>query len=173
MCDVGRWTTGDLWVAGDTNLISSNIKNGVELFGLTGIFTGWVDASISLTNFVSFTANKDAWNSVKWWVSGTLPQNTWNSLCSSYTNLVSYVWYVAYAYSGAWVTMSVFAKTAGGQVTLTSGGDSGATYDQHTAYDKRALTSINWLRNIEIDLNPSSTTKSGGWVNNYSFTFQR
>lgn len=45
LCEAGKWTTGDLLIVGDENLITSNIKNGVEIFGLTGTFTGWVDES--------------------------------------------------------------------------------------------------------------------------------
>ena len=43
VCDAGRWTTGDLWVWGNGNLVPWNIKNGVEIFGVWGNFTGWVD----------------------------------------------------------------------------------------------------------------------------------
>lgn len=43
ICNAGRWTTGDLWVLGNSNLVVSNVKNGVAIFGIVGNFTGWVD----------------------------------------------------------------------------------------------------------------------------------
>ena len=43
VCDAGRWTTGEQWVWGNGNLVPWNIKNGVEIFGVWGNFTGWVD----------------------------------------------------------------------------------------------------------------------------------
>ena len=45
VCDAGRWTTGEQWVWGDGNLVPWNIKNGVEIFGVWGNFTGWVDGN--------------------------------------------------------------------------------------------------------------------------------
>lgn len=36
----GRWVTGDVWCAGDADLIPGNIKSGVNIFGVTGTFTG-------------------------------------------------------------------------------------------------------------------------------------
>ena len=36
--DTGVYTTGEIKVAGDVNLISANIKNGVSIFGITGTF---------------------------------------------------------------------------------------------------------------------------------------
>ena len=43
VCSAGRWTTGDLWVWGNSNLVPWNIKNGVNIFGVWGNYTGWVD----------------------------------------------------------------------------------------------------------------------------------
>ena len=175
LCDADKWTTGDLWVAGDTNLISSNIKNGVELFGLTGTYTGWVDASISLTNFVSFTANRDQHNSVKWWVSGTLPQATYNSLKTSYSKIVSTLWYVSYGVSGEYCNVTVYLMASNGTKSYSYDGYVVNIYGwwEKSKSVTTQLSELTWLKSVEIDVNPSSTNKSFGWVNNYSFTFQR
>ena len=39
-CAAGRYTTGAIWVAGDGNLVSGNIRKGVSIFGVGGSFEG-------------------------------------------------------------------------------------------------------------------------------------
>ena len=39
----GHYTTGDIWCAGDANLVPWNIRKGYNIFGVTGTFSGWVD----------------------------------------------------------------------------------------------------------------------------------
>ncbi|MCM1221256.1 MAG: hypothetical protein NC548_42935 [Lachnospiraceae bacterium] len=39
-CNSGRWVTGELWCAGNSNLVAGNIKSGVSIFGVTGTFSG-------------------------------------------------------------------------------------------------------------------------------------
>ena len=36
----GRYTTGAITVAGDSNLVAGNIRNGVNIFGVTGTYKG-------------------------------------------------------------------------------------------------------------------------------------
>ena len=45
VCSANRWTTGNLIVAGNGNLVAGNIRNGITIFGIRGTFTGWVDYS--------------------------------------------------------------------------------------------------------------------------------
>ena len=39
-CSSGRWVIGDIWCSAAPNLVPSNIKEGVTIFGVTGTFTG-------------------------------------------------------------------------------------------------------------------------------------
>ena len=52
VCSAGRWTTGEQWVWGDGNLVPWNIKNGVNIFGVWGNFTGWVDPTLQLNGLI-------------------------------------------------------------------------------------------------------------------------
>ena len=45
LCSASRWTTGDIWVKGDGNLVAGNIKKGVTIFGVTGTNEGVFDSS--------------------------------------------------------------------------------------------------------------------------------
>ena len=42
-CPANRWTTGSIIILGSGNLVASNIRNGVNIFGVTGNFSGWID----------------------------------------------------------------------------------------------------------------------------------
>ena len=39
-CASGRYTTGNIYVAGDSDLVASNIRSGVNIFGVTGTYAG-------------------------------------------------------------------------------------------------------------------------------------
>lgn len=56
-CAASKWTTGDLVVVGDSNLVAGNIKNGVNIFGVTGTYTGWVDNNYVPSEYIVNTAN--------------------------------------------------------------------------------------------------------------------
>ena len=49
----GRYTTGNVYVAGDSDLVASNIKSGVNIFGVTGTFEGESVETYTITNNVS------------------------------------------------------------------------------------------------------------------------
>ena len=51
----GRYTTGDVDVAGDANLVPENIAEGVSIFGVTGAHSGGAQYGNSTVNLV-FTA---------------------------------------------------------------------------------------------------------------------
>lgn len=51
ICDAAKWTIGDLLIVGDNNLISDNIRNGVDIFGTIGSFKGWVDDTYEAVNW--------------------------------------------------------------------------------------------------------------------------
>lgn len=39
-CSSGRYTTGSIYVAGDSNLTADNIRSGVSIFGVSGTYSG-------------------------------------------------------------------------------------------------------------------------------------
>lgn len=52
----GRYTTGTVYVAGSSNLVASNIKKGVNIFGVTGNYDPSLPGSvITVTNETSYT----------------------------------------------------------------------------------------------------------------------
>ena len=50
-CAASRWTTGSIVILGSSALIAGNIKSGVKIFGVTGTWTGPVDANVALSNY--------------------------------------------------------------------------------------------------------------------------
>ena len=59
----GRYTTGAVYVAGDSDLVASNIKSGVNIFGVTGTYTGtfpYKIATYSNGDFDIYTDRYDA-----------------------------------------------------------------------------------------------------------------
>lgn len=46
----GKYTTGAVQVAGDSNLVASNIKEGVSIFGITGTLSSTQKVTVEITN---------------------------------------------------------------------------------------------------------------------------
>lgn len=53
----GRYTTGTVYVAGDSDLIAPNIKSGVNIFGVTGTYEGKSVIEVSASDVTSVTRN--------------------------------------------------------------------------------------------------------------------
>lgn len=53
----GRYTTGNIYVAGDSDLIAKNIKSGVNIFGVTGSYEGFEKQDVNLSSY------EQGWNS--------------------------------------------------------------------------------------------------------------
>ena len=49
-CAAGRYTTGAIWVAGDGNLVSGNIRKGVSIFGVGGSLIGYPSGPTDIYN---------------------------------------------------------------------------------------------------------------------------
>lgn len=56
VCTSNSWTTGDIVIVGDANLIAGNIKNGAEIYGVKGTAVGWVDTTMPVSTVASQTA---------------------------------------------------------------------------------------------------------------------
>ena len=50
-CAASRWTTGSIVILGSSNLKAANIKKGVKIFGVTGTWTGPVDANPAFSSY--------------------------------------------------------------------------------------------------------------------------
>lgn len=51
-CVANKWVTGDIWIVGDNKFISDNIKNGINIFGKVGTWTGYVDNPLQLNGLI-------------------------------------------------------------------------------------------------------------------------
>lgn len=67
VCSASKWTTGDLWVVGDSKLVAGNIKNGITIFNTMGTFKGWVDSSFLICQSNSGKYNYSVSTIYNWW----------------------------------------------------------------------------------------------------------
>lgn len=80
----GRYTTGTVYVSGDSNLVSSNIKSGVSIFGVSGSYSGGsggigacYSATPSSTTNLQFTDIGSIDNIVGFYIySGSVPMDS-------------------------------------------------------------------------------------------------
>lgn len=61
----GKYTTGNVYVAGDSNLVADNIKNGVSIFGVTGTYAGKAKVYVAhnITPVKLTPSSSDTWTS--------------------------------------------------------------------------------------------------------------
>lgn len=120
-CAASKWTTGNIWVVGNANLVAGNIKNGVNIFGKVGTYTGWVDNELNLGGITttaweyndpgSSDSDPSYWNHL--YKSGTFTSKGWTYLKINNTRWDQYWWtgegdphWADYARTG-----SVYVKT--------------------------------------------------------------
>ena len=72
LCGSNKWTTGDIWVQGDTDLVAGNIKNGVNLFGVNGTYKGCVTTDANIGAYQILTGYS-AYGSAGTKIEGTMP----------------------------------------------------------------------------------------------------
>ena len=56
----GKYTTGDVYVAGDSDLIPNNIKSGVSIFGVAGTMTAGEDVTAETETYTSLLDDLEA-----------------------------------------------------------------------------------------------------------------
>ena len=70
-------------ILGSSNLIASNIKNGVTIFGVKGTFAGWVDSTSPIYSSINeyphmAYVNGNWFNSYSCWVDCSINPNGWS-----------------------------------------------------------------------------------------------
>lgn len=141
LCDSGKWTIGDIVIVGDGNLVSSNIKNGVNIFGITGTFVGWIDSTwVGLNadsgNVYIYRSNINVFDR-------TFSGNEFSTLKKSFTKVT--VWGWAWADSRQQSLNSYVGTTSlsGWLVNVSSSpGDAWSTSNSHTS----AISTLSSLR---------------------------
>ncbi|MCM1221257.1 MAG: hypothetical protein NC548_42940, partial [Lachnospiraceae bacterium] len=74
VCAANRWVIGNLWVAGDSDLVAANIKVDTKLFGVTGTYRGCVttDATVGAGQILT---GYSAYGSAGTKIAGTMTNN--------------------------------------------------------------------------------------------------
>lgn len=87
----GKFTTGNVLVAGDADLLPENIKAGVEIFGVTGTYEGGGSGGAGVISpegcltfagdgvfSLSLSSKKKSWNGTMEWTDGDSPWAVWD-----------------------------------------------------------------------------------------------
>lgn len=148
-CASGRYTTGNIYVAGDSDLVASNIRSGVNIFGVTGTYTGEPSGGSGNTTTVYVNSNY-ARNNI--YMSGNTIEITNASVTSSSNvvalNLVfgiSTEGYFQLVYPAVFINGRVFDLTAPYAYLYYQNENNGQTY-----YSEYAINCSNGLITLSI-----------------------
>ena len=108
VCSANRWTTGNLIVAGNGNLVAGNIRNGITIFGILGTFVGWVD---NICPHTALQYQYGGYDTLPIYVDG----NNWNKSCTIEFPSESYIQSVCaqFPYVQAYITGSYYIQNDG------------------------------------------------------------
>ena len=158
----GRYTTGNIIVAGDSNLVASNIKSGVNIFGVTGSYSGEeevieeiLDSNISYSGrYVYITASQ--------------PVKELKGLMFRWARRSSGSWYGYWFYPKASTPYgeTEFTKDDTGIATVIGGEMNGEIYVTEIAGASTAYISSYSGNQIILRMN-TSTSAEDVWGNHY------
>lgn len=158
----GRYTTGAITVAGDSDLVASNIRSGINIFGVTGNYSGEeevieeiVDSNISYSGrYVYITASQ--------------PVKELKGLMFRWARRSSGSWYGYWFYPTASTPWgeTEFAKDDTGIATVIGGEVNGEIYVTEIAGSSSAYISSYSGNQIILRMN-TSTSAEDVWGNYY------
>ena len=174
----GQWASGNIVVAGDADLIAANIKKGVNLFGVTGTFEGYVPSDNDLylrgNNIAGWTTSDD--NKISFESGGILVKSnsdvgirtpkSYN--LTPYTKLnVQHKWNISELSDGScYLTLKLSLGTTSTVFSLFSEVDVKGYSDKvwrevTTSFD---ITNCNYTRYLFVSFDVVGSSASQGWV---------